>query len=110
MPNDEIDAIRDRIVSQLAPLQIYLFGSFANGTQSADSDVDLYIVVNDEQTDWYGQTLKAYQAIRPVRKRPVDILVGTQSAFESRKQYASIEREVAQKGVLLYGQSGTHLV
>ncbi len=103
MPNDEIAAITDRIVSQLSPLQVYLFGSFADGTQRPDSDLDFYIVVGNDKTDWYEQTLNAYRAIRPVRKRPVDILVGTERDFESRRQYATIEREVARKGVLLYG-------
>ena len=103
MPNEEIMQMKDRIVSQLSPLQIYLFGSYAYGTPSPDSDYDFYIVVDDHQTDWHAQTVKAYKAIRSVRTKPVDILVGTKSDFEKRKAYSSIEREVAQKGVLLYG-------
>ncbi len=103
MPDEEIMQIKDRIVSQLSPLQIYLFGSYACGTPDADSDYDLYIVVDDSQTDWHAQTVKAYRAIRSVRTKPVDILVGTKSNFEKRKAYSTIEREVAQKGVLLYG-------
>ena len=60
-------------------------------------------LVEDNKTDWYDQTLQAYKAIRPLRTRPVDILVGTNSAFEKRKQHPSIEQEVYKKGVLLYG-------
>ena len=103
MPDEEILALKDRIVEQLSPLKVYLFGSFADGTSKEDSDYDFYIVVEDSKTDWYDQTLQAYKAIRPVRKRPVDILVGTNSTFERRKQFPGIEREVYQKGVLLYG-------
>ena len=103
MPNEEIMSLKDRIVEQLSPLKIYLFGSFADGTSKEDSDYDFYIIVEDSKTDWYDQTLQAYKAIRPVRTRPVDILVGTNSAFERRKQHPSIEQEVYQKGVLLYG-------
>ena len=103
MPNDEIMSMKDRIVDQLSPLKVYLFGSYADGSFKEDSDYDFYIVVEDSKTDWYEQTLRAYQAIRPVRTRPVDILIGTKSAFEKRRQYPSIEREVFRKGVLLYG-------
>ena len=103
MPNDEIMSIKDRIVDQLSPLKVYLFGSYADGSFKEDSDYDFYVVVEDSKTDWYEQTLRAYQAIRPVRTRPVDILIGTKSAFEKRRQYPSIEREVFRKGVLLYG-------
>ncbi len=103
MPNDEIMSMKDRIVDQLSPLKVYLFGSYADGSFKEDSDYDFYVVVEDSKTDWYEQTLRAYQAIRPVRTRPVDILIGTKSAFEKRRQYPSIEREVFRKGVLLYG-------
>ena len=103
MPNDEIMSMKDRIVDQLSPLKVYLFGSYADGSFKEDSDYDFYVVVEDSKTDWYEQTLRAYQAIRPVRTRPVDILIGTKSAFEKRRQDPSIEREVFRKGVLLYG-------
>ena len=103
MPNDEIMSMKDRIVDQLSPLKVYLFGSYADGSFKEDSDYDFYVVVEDSKTDWYEQTLRAYQAIQPVRTRPVDILVGSKSAFEKRRQYPSIEREVFRKGVLLYG-------
>ena len=103
MPNEEIMMMTDRIVSQLSPLKIYLFGSYAYGTPGPDSDYDFYIVVDDSKSDWHAQTVKAYKAIRPIRTKPVDILVGTKSDFEKRKNYSSIEQEVARKGVLLYG-------
>lgn len=103
MPNDEIYALKDRFVEQLAPLKVYLFGSYAYGTPNADSDYDFYIVVDDSRTDWIGETQKAYKAIRRSRTKPVDILVGTSSSFEERKNQPTIEREVYQKGMLLYG-------
>ena len=37
MPNDEIISLKDRIVEQLSPLKVYLFGSFADGTSKEDS-------------------------------------------------------------------------
>ena len=103
MVNDEIREMTRRFVEALQPKKIILFGSYAKDTYREDSDYDFYIVVEDSKTDWYDQTLQAYKAIRPVRTRPVDILVGTNSAFERRRQHPSIEREVYQKGVLLYG-------
>ena len=103
MPDEEILLITDRIVEQLSPVQVYLFGSYARGTNSPDSDYDIYIVVDDDKTDWHEQAVKAYRAIRSIRTKPVDILVGTKSGFEKRKRYSSIEREVAQYGILLYG-------
>ena len=37
-----------------------------------------------------------------MKQRPVDIVVGTISRFEARKEITSIENEVYRKGVLLY--------
>ena len=45
MPNEEIMQMKDRIVSQLSPLQVYLFGSYAYGTPGPDSDYDFYIII-----------------------------------------------------------------
>ncbi len=104
MPNDEIQAIKDRLVEQLSPLKIYLFGSYAYGTPTADSDYDFYIVVDDSHSDSYEQTVRAYRAIRHARTKPVDIVVGTKSTFEARKEenQSFIENEVYRKGILLY--------
>lgn len=103
MANEEILALKDRFVEQLAPLKVYLFGSFADGVPNADSDYDFYIVLDDSRTDWQDETRRAYRAIRHVRTRPVDILVGTEGDFNARKDRMTIEREVYRKGVLLYG-------
>jgi len=42
-------------------------------------------------------------AISPFQKRPVDLLVGSKSTFDKRKQVASfIEHEVSNNGIKLY--------
>lgn len=104
MPVQEIEEMKRRLVEQLAPERVYLFGSFASGTNTPESDVDFYVVVPDEGQDLAELTAKAYKAVRKSKKRPVDILVGTAAVFEERKDIpSSVEREVYRKGVLLYG-------
>lgn len=102
MPVQEIEELKDHFVNQLLPVKIYLFGSFANNTYTSDSDFDFYIVVKDGVADLAAETTKAYKAVRRVKQRPIDIIVGTKSRFEERKEFPSIENEVYQKGVLLY--------
>ena len=104
MPTNEINELKDSFVEDLMPRRIYLFGSFAEGKQNIDSDFDFYIVVNNSEKDVLGLTAKAYKAIRHKQKRSVDIIVNTEKTFEDRKtRQLSVENEVAQKGVLLYG-------
>ena len=85
------------------PLRVYLFGSFADGTNREESDFDFYIVVRDGASDLAGLTTRAYRSIRRIKRRPVDIIVGTESRFNERKNQPTVENEVFRKGVLLYG-------
>ena len=105
MPMKEIEIIKQRLIEQVDPICIYLFGSFANGTAHADSDFDFYIIVDDSEKDLHAVATSAYKAIRGVKQRPVDILVGTKSRFDERKNQFTVENEVFHKGVLLYGSA-----
>ena len=109
MPINEIEELKNQFVKQLSPIRTYLFGSFANGTNSENSDFDFYIVVDDKVTDLVEMTASAYKAIRTTKQRPVDIIVGTSSRFNERKNMMSVENEVFEKGVLLY-ESGNETV
>lgn len=106
LPVQEINDLREQFINQLMPLKIYLFGSFAEGTYTEESDFDFYIIVDDEIKNLKDITTQAYRSIRKIKNRPVDIVVGTTSRFEARKTIPSIENEVYEKGVLLY-ESGS---
>ena len=102
-----IRQITDRFVSQISPLKVILFGSFADGTYTEDSYYYFYIVVNDGR-NISDTSYLAYRSIRDVMARPVDIVVGTNSRFESKsraKNTLMIEGEVFKNGILLYDQT-----
>lgn len=104
MPINELNELKESFINSLTPLKIYLFGSFAEGKQSEDSDFDFYIIVDDSEKDMIKLTSAAYKSIRHKQKRAVDIIVNTNNTFENRiKNSISVEHEVAEKGVLLYG-------
>jgi tRNA nucleotidyltransferase (CCA-adding enzyme) len=47
----DIEEIKSKIIKRLKPLnpnKIILFGSYAYGTPHKDSDIDLYVVTNDD--------------------------------------------------------------
>jgi len=101
----EIKEIVDSILSSVPASEIYLFGSYANGTEREDSDYDFYVVIPD------GIGIREREANRAIRvnlvgkqKRSIDMLVGTQSKFNRRKDYLySIENEIIETGVKLHG-------
>ena len=102
---NEIDELKNSFARDLLPKRIYLFGSFAEGKQNADSDFGFCIIVDDSEKDMLGLTARAYKSIRHKQRRAVDVIVNTERTFEDRKtRLLSVENEVARKGVLLYGE------
>ena len=103
--NSEIKRIVEAILGAVPALEIYLFGSFANGTAREDSDFDFYVVIPDDGMRAIEATWKIQGAIEN-GTRGIDMLVGTRSKFDRYKDTLSfIEREVVKTGVKLYGQS-----
>ncbi len=102
MVNGEITTITEKFREALNPLRIYLFGSYAKNTQHEGSDYDFYVVMPDDAGNEILLGQKAYRSLRGLRKTPVDIVVGHESAFEKLKTQPTIEREVARDGILLY--------
>lgn len=101
---DNIKELTQCFISQLNPLKVILFGSFANGTYTDESDYDFYIVVNDG-TDISDVTDRAYKSVRNVKHRPVDIVIGTNTRFEEKGKSSHslmVEGEVVRNGILLY--------
>ena len=77
MPVNEIEELKEQFISQLKPLKIYLFGSFANGTYTEESDFDFYIIVSDEIKKSLSQySLKVYPKIIKVENILEYILLG----------------------------------
>ncbi len=102
-----IQEITQCIVARVKPLKVILFGSFASGTYTDESDYDFYIVVDDER-DVSKATDEAYNSVLFVKKRPVDIIVGTNSRFEIKgksRHSLMVEGEVQRNGILLYDRT-----
>ena len=97
---DNIRQIMNCLVSQVKPLKVILFGSFADGSYTDESDYDFYLVIDDGRSVSKA-TEEAYNAVMYVKNRPVDIVVGTNSSFEAKgksKYSLMIEGEVQRKG------------
>jgi signal-transduction protein with cAMP-binding, CBS, and nucleotidyltransferase domain len=63
VPFEQIQAVADKIGRAFNPNRIILFGSYARGEQTANSDVDLLVVLDGE---WDGNTADQYSAA-PIR-------------------------------------------
>lgn len=95
-----------RIVTKLKPEKIILFGSYAYGNPTPDSDVDLLIVMetNGREKEMY----RAASSLLYPREFPVDIIVKTPKEVEEAMKGGVVNgffiREMVNKGKVLYGR------
>lgn len=99
----EIEELKNALIDELNPEQIYLFGSYAKGTNKEDSDIDFYIIVDDAAGKITDLTARAYDATTWIKKRPLDIMVQKKSDFLRLKEQQTFENEVFRTGVAIYG-------
>jgi len=94
------DAVQ-RIVTTLEPERVILFGSYAYGQPTPDSDVDLLVVMNTSAPD-KERYLAVCRLLRP-RPFPVDILVRTpQEIAQALAKGDFFIREITSHGKVLY--------
>jgi len=91
-----------RIADELDPEKIILFGSYAYGTPTPDSDVDLLVIMNTRQKT-KDRYLTVGRLLRP-RKFPVDIIVKTpkevERALKNKKNF--FIHDILTRGKVLY--------
>ena len=105
MINKEIIAIKDCILQAVGSdcEKIILFGSHAYGSPGENSDYDVFVILKDsaEKPILILQKIYGKLAQNPNYKT-VDVLANYRSRFEVRSKLPTIERTIAQKGVILY--------
>lgn len=98
----EIQATCDDIVREFAPLQVILFGSYAYGTPTEDSDVDLLVVMDIPKSEFTGKAIEIRQRI-PYRFG-MDLWVRSPQEIAYRVSYNDwFLREITEKGEVLHG-------
>lgn len=93
-----------RIVTELKPEKIILFGSYAYGNPTPDSDVDLLVIMETKAKE-IDRYVTVSNLLYP-REFPVDIIVKTPKEIqaETRKKRNFFMREVLNKGKVIYEQ------
>ena len=108
----DIEKIKKEIVKKMMaikPEKIVIFGSYAHGNPEEDSDLDLYVVTNDnfmpknyrEKSEVY---LKVSRVIRDMRKKiPIDLIAHTRKMHKKFIELDSMfAREIMNEGVIIY--------
>ena len=106
---EEIQTTCDDIVREFAPLQVILFGSYAYGTPTEDSDVDLLVVMDIPKSEFTRKAIEIRQRI-PYRFG-MDLFVRSPEEIAYRISYNDwFLREITEKGELLHGADADYNV
>lgn len=93
----------NQIISSLKsinPLKIVLFGSYAYGKPTQDSDIDLLVVTDTDKS--FHQRIQAMRPLLP-KDKPIDLIVLTPKEYQKAKSTNSLVSEIDSKGKVLYG-------
>ncbi|HCY40863.1 MAG TPA: hypothetical protein DHV48_05830 [Prolixibacteraceae bacterium] len=109
MTKNEIISHINLSFSNLNVIKVILFGSYAKGTQSADSDIDLLVVTNDDFVfESFAEKMKVKtqiaNALNPLRKYvDIDLIVHTKPMFDKFIELDSgFKREILSSGSVIY--------
>ena len=92
----------DCLVETFHPERIYLFGSYARGDVTPDSDYDLMMIVSDSDQPAYQRSQEAHRVLFDFHQAK-DVLVWTRDEFDRRVHLAaSLPATILREGILLY--------
>ncbi len=95
-----IRRVTQQVVEQFHPQKVILFGSYAHGQPTEDSDVDLLVVMDIDEPPLHMAAKIAATIEHPFS---LDIVVRTPTEFAAAVQRKGVfATEVATKGVTLY--------
>ncbi|MBF0336675.1 MAG: nucleotidyltransferase domain-containing protein [Nitrospirae bacterium] len=99
---DLIEVIKDRLVSVYDPKAIYLFGSYAWGKPTYESDIDLLVIIEMSDDKPYKRPIKGLRVLRDL-KIPEDILVYTVDEFSKLSDdMSTLCYKIKHEGIKLY--------
>ncbi|MGY3089175.1 putative nucleotidyltransferase [Hymenobacter sp. UYAg731] len=100
---EQIQAVVQRIVEGYAPDQIILFGSYAYGTPTEHSDLDLLIIKKDAEAKRAERAIAVRTLLWGTDAPAMDILIRTPAEMvRAAGIFQSVETIAEQQGRLLY--------
>jgi predicted nucleotidyltransferase len=104
-PQDEADKeikkVRDTILRALNPEILILFGSYARGEMTDQSDIDILIVMSDPSE--ISSARKSLAKVRPINDVPLDVIWMSSEDFHAKKSVGGVAMVASEEGYQLYG-------
>ncbi|MDR3303318.1 MAG: nucleotidyltransferase domain-containing protein [Treponema sp.] len=99
---EKIRDIKDSILKFVPASTIYLFGSYAYGAATTDSDIDIYVVTPDYVNNFSELYAQIVGDLGEKKIYFIDLLLSRETIFNARKENNIFERTIFKKGKVLY--------
>ena len=100
-----IEEVKKRLVEVYDPIAIYMFGSYAWGCPTEDSDLDLLIVVDKSDEKSYKRPVAGHYALRGLDVSK-DLIVKTKEEFEQASgNITTLMYKIKNDGELVYARA-----
>ena len=100
-----IEEVKNRLVKTYNPIAIYLFGSYAWGIPTEDSDLDLVIIIDHSDEKSFNRPRPGQRALFGLGISK-DIVIYTKDEFEKYSHdVTSLCYKIRQKGKVLYARA-----
>jgi predicted nucleotidyltransferase len=103
LTDEKIKHIKESVLKYVPAKCIYLFGSYAYGNPTEKSDIDVYIVIPDNMNNFSELYTKIIGDLSNKKIFFIDLLMNTESNFDTRKTKNIFEKTIYQKGKIIYG-------
>jgi len=101
---EKIKEVINRIVKNVNPEKIILFGSYASGNPREDSDLDI-LIIKEMRMPRYKRSREVKKHLRGM-KIPIDVIVYTKKEIKKWEDTkTAFINQVIKQGKVLYGQT-----
>ncbi|WP_319203990.1 nucleotidyltransferase domain-containing protein [uncultured Ilyobacter sp.] len=97
----KIEEAKNKLIKEFNPKKIYVFGSYAWGSPTEDSDLDLMIITKDCGNK-INEMRRGIRALRGIGFSKDIIVESEHEFFENSKDINKIENEIYNRGYLIY--------
>ena len=99
--SEKTDIIKDSILKFVPAKYIFLFGSYAYGSPTERSDIDIYIVTPDSISNFSELYPRIIGDLGDRKIFFVDLIFKTESVFNERLLKSNFEKTVINKGKII---------
>ncbi|HAR62760.1 MAG: hypothetical protein DKM50_06620 [Candidatus Margulisiibacteriota bacterium] len=89
------------IYQRYHPLSIYLYGSYAYGTPTKDSDIDLLVITDKDEKETYKNIMHDLWDFEV----PVELVVYNAEHIKEKMGWNLMIKQILKKGILIDGQA-----